>query len=171
MFSSLSEGCKNLYNKVLMCNDNYTTKPIKPQYLYSTDDTTQYVWEGNANSKTDKWYLVSDDANNSRYSNYKVESNKNMKGIRVKCTFTFSAIGGVAPFFVTVANLRSDELSKENCPTGFLPIKIPGLCRGGGGYDPTSEGYGYILFTRSDDNNDIKRLRTTFYRGSSASSH
>ena len=61
-----------------------------------------------------------------------------------------TASGLYAPLYICVsAGLTKEELSPELCPDGILPVKVPGLCRGGG--DLFNEGgFGWLVFLRAD---------------------
>lgn len=65
-----------------------------------------------------------------------------MNGMRVKLTFTFSALGTCMPLVVTVAGLSEREM-----PDGkeFIHVKIPGLCIGGGGVNIDNQECGHLI--------------------------
>ena len=52
-----------------------------------------------------------------------------MKGVRVKLTFTFSAVGTCAPLFILVSGLSEREMPTEDC----IALLIKSLSIGGGG--------------------------------------
>ena len=60
---------------------------------------------------------------------YRPEDSKAMNGMRVKLTFSFTAMGNCFPVTVTVSGLTEKEM-----PPGeeFIHVEIPGLCIGGG---------------------------------------
>eukprot|EP00985_Skeletonema_marinoi_P025838 scaffold19360_cov223-Skeletonema_marinoi.AAC.1 len=120
------DKCRLLYDMVVEALGGVSVYPVKPEYIYSTDDTTCYIFEGKVNGK-DKWTLVSNDSirKSGTKAVYRVEDNKMMNGMRVKLTFTFSAAGMCAPLFVTVSGLSEDEM--PNKP--FLHMRVPGLCK------------------------------------------
>ena len=65
--------------------------------------------------KIGKFVLSCGNSNKQNYgvrSKYLVNDSKNMNGLRLKMTFTFSAIGKVAPIFITISGLNDDELPK-----------------------------------------------------------
>ncbi len=112
-----------------MIHSNYlnapVVTPIEPHLIFSMDDTTQYVFEG-ADINGDRWRLVSPHTHQNKgcRSNFCLDDGKNMGGLRVKNTFTFSADGSMAPFFVTMGGLTAEELSLEGCPSGLLLMKV-----------------------------------------------
>ena len=67
--------------------------PVAPEYICSTDDTTEYIFEG-SKDKSDKFVLTSKTSVRQRGTNgiYNTNDNKSMNGMRVKLTFTFSAL-------------------------------------------------------------------------------
>ena len=52
-----------------------------------------------------------------------------MNGMRVKLTFTFTAMGNCFPLVVTVTGLTKWEMSGKD----FVHVEISQLCIGGGG--------------------------------------
>jgi len=58
-----------------------------------------------------------------------VQDCKSMNGMRVKLTFTFTAMGNCFPLVVTVTGLTEWEMSGKD----FVHVEIPGLCIGEGG--------------------------------------
>ena len=60
---------------------------------------------------------------------YKCDENKSMSGMRVKLTFTFSAMGTCFPLVCTVSGLTEREMLMGE---EFIHIRVPGLCIGGG---------------------------------------
>ncbi len=160
----ISDGAKELLRRVKDANHNRPINIVRPQYLFSTDNTTEYIFTGVDANRRGKWSLVSNEGiqNSSHKAIYKVTKKSVLLGMRVKLTFTLSAIGGMAPLLITVPYLTEHELIKAD---GFLPLKIKGLCIGGGGLDPHNEGFGYLLFTRrSNPQNNIDVKRTKYYR-------
>ena len=111
-------------------HNNLPVYPLQPQYIYSTDDTVVYIYEG-LGQKKEKFRLISTDSLNKQgsHSTYVLDNTNSMKGMRVKLTFTFSALGTCAPLFVSVTGLNERELPHEKC----LILKIEGMCVGGGG--------------------------------------
>ncbi len=144
--NTITEGAKELITRVRATNNYRHVNIVRPQYLYSTDDTTEYIFEGENQQRKAKWSLVSTVGveNKSYKAIYKVTKKPILLGMHVKLTFTISAIGGMAPLFITVPYLTDQELKQ---PDGFLSIKIRGLCIGGSGLDPHNEGFGYVIFT------------------------
>jgi len=130
--------------------------PILPQYIYSTDDTTEYIYEGTKHS-TPKFVLTTKKSISEKgtKSVHRVEDNKSMCGMRVKLTFTFSAVGTCFPLVVTVTGLTDREL-----PNGedFVHVEVPGLCIGGGGVNVENQGIGHVLFMKDNEGAEKKRF-------------
>ncbi len=153
---SLDAKVRLLYDMVVDALGGVAVYPVKPEYTFSTDDTTCYIFEGKESGK-DKWTLVSTDSIKRSGTNavYRVEDNKMMNGMRVKLTFTFSAAGMCAPLFVTVSGLSEEEM--PNKP--FLHMKVPGLCIGGGGTTVNNPGMGHVFFMRRKEGADKVRYK------------
>ncbi len=149
----VDDKCRLLYDMVVNAL-GVSVYPVKPEYIYSTDDTTCYIFEGEYKGK-DKWTLVTNDSIRKSGTNavYRVDDTKIMNGMRVKLTFTFSAAGMCAPLFVTVSGLSEEEM--PNKP--FLHMKVPGLCIGGGGVTLGNKEEGHVFFMRKEEGADKKR--------------
>ena len=64
---------------------------------------------------------------NGTRSDYVVTKKNDMKGLRIKETFTFNAAGISGPLFFSVV-LKLDEMPYNKCNKGFYLLKILGLC-------------------------------------------
>ena len=117
------------------------------------DDTVNYIFEGKG-SDNDSYRLVAskENKNAGTRSTYKNEDPRNMCGLGVKITYTFSAAGTMAPIFISVLGITERDLPKEPI---FL-IKIKGLCVGGGGVNLGAQQYGIIIFIRGKNAMDKK---------------
>ena len=67
-----------------------------------------------------------------------------MCDLRVKMTFTFSAVSISAPIFITVYVLNDRELPKDK----LILVPLKGLCIGGGGLNMGATTKGYVLFMK-----------------------
>ena len=104
--------------------------PINPAYLFSTDDTTEYTFEGVKGDEAE--FVLTSTASAAKRgtsSVYTTDTSNAFKGMRVKLTFTFSALGTCLPLVATVTGLTEHEMPD----TDFKVVKIPDLCIGGGG--------------------------------------
>lgn len=123
--------------------------PIDPAYIYSTDDTTEYIFEG-IKKGNDEFVLAPKASIRKRGTNalYNTNDDNAMNGMRVKLTFTFSGLGNVMPIVVTVSGLTEKEM-----PNGldFIDAKVPGLS--GGNRD------GYLLFMRNTKGAHVERAK------------
>ncbi len=81
--------------------------PVRPELVTSTDDTTEYIFEGCVKKGTGQFRLVSKESCKERGSRsvYNMNGSNDMNGIRVKNTWTFSGAGLTSPLFVTVSGL------------------------------------------------------------------
>lgn len=128
--------------------------PANPNLVFSTDDTTLFVFEGTPPAKGGEeeweWKLVDNTSGNTSVrSDFEVGSEAEQGGgLRVRLTFTFTASGLAAPPYVAVSGLTEDELSPELCPDGILAEKVANPCKGGD--DLFNNGYGWLVFLRSD---------------------
>ena len=78
-----------------------------PEYIFSTDDTTEYIFDG-AKDKGSKFLLATKSSIKKRGTSaiYTLDESKSMNGMRVKLTFTFSAMGNCFPLVVTVTGVE-----------------------------------------------------------------
>lgn len=117
--------------------------PVRPEYIFSSDEATEYIYEG-TKTKTDQSVLTSkmSIAKRATSSLFRVQNDKSMNGMRVKLTFTVSAIGTCMPLVCTVAGLTERVM-----PNGdeFIHVKIPGPCVGGGGVNINNKEFGNLL--------------------------
>ncbi|EJK46578.1 hypothetical protein THAOC_34754 [Thalassiosira oceanica] len=129
--------------------------PVDPRFLFSTDDTTEYTFEG---VKGDEHQFVltstASAAKRGTSSVYTTDTSNAFKGMRVKLTFTFSGLGTCLPLVATVAGLTEHEMPD----TDFKVVKIPDLCIGGG-VDVDSNRHGYLILMRGGEGADLKRFR------------
>ena len=93
---------------------------------------------------------------------YKMDNTNSYSGMRVKLTFTFSAIGACAPIFVSVCGLSERELPNDKC----LILEIEGMCIGGGGVSVGKKDVGYLILMRtSSDKDEVPdKQRFKYYR-------
>ena len=153
-------GVRMLYRMVGQAYGNdVPIIPVRPEMILSTDDTVQYIFEGKGVG-TDLFRLVASKAlkkagTRSKFTN---DDSKNMCGMRVKLTYTFSGAGIMAPIFITVLGLNDRELPKDQC----VSLQIPGLCVGGGGVTVGSKGFGILMFMRGEKG--IDKYRYEIYR-------
>ena len=117
--------------------------PLLPELIVSTDDTTEYIFEGTCEGQP-QFVLATKSSIMKRGTNalYRVQDCKSMNGMRVKLTFTFTAMGNCFPLVVTVTGLTKWKMSGKD----FVHVEIPGLCIGGGGVSiDSSEQCGHLF--------------------------
>ena len=153
---SLSEPTKMLLKRVA---DAWGTSvfPVLPELIVSTDDTTEYIFEGKCD-KEPRFVLATKSSIMKRGSNalYRVQDNKSMSGMRVKLTFTFTAMGNCFPLVVTVTGLTEWEMNGKD----FVHVEIPGLCIGGGGVSvDSSEQCGHLFLMRNTEGAEKARFK------------
>ena len=90
--------------------------PILSKLIVSTDDTTEYIFEGMC-KKQPKFILATKSLIMKRGSNalYQVQDRKSMSGMRVKLTFTFTAMGNCFPSVVRDGAHRVGNIRKRFC--------------------------------------------------------
>ncbi len=102
---SMLAATRKLYD---MVTDFFSASvyPVEPYLLYLTDDTTEYIFEG-TQKKFVPYILTTKSSISKQGANaaYKCKDNKSMSGMRVKLTFTFSAMGTCFPLVCTVTGL------------------------------------------------------------------
>ena len=76
-----------------------------------------------------------------------------MRGIRIRHSVSFNAVGNAAPFYTTIYGLTEEELPTATCPDGVLTIPIPGYCYGGA-QDGLSNVAGYLVFLCNKNKED-----------------
>ena len=131
-----TKGANVLAKMVSECNNNAPVYPILPGLVFSTDDSTMFVFKGKE-TNTETWYLLQDNGVNNGVVKYNqsVYGNEeggtdHLNGLRVRLTFTMNATCMLAATFITVTGVTERELPRDVCPSGVLYIKIPGLCLG-----------------------------------------
>ena len=150
-----SQGAKMLTRLVSKCNRYAPVYPILPGLIFSTDDSTLFVFKGKAKT-AESWYLLQDNGFNDGVAKYNqsVYGNEeggtdHLNGLRVRLTFTMNATGMLAATFITVTGVSEKELPKKTCPSGVLYIQIPGLCIGAA-QDLRHNAVGYVAFYRTE---------------------
>ena len=145
-----------LYELVRRARGGAPIWAIRPQLLFSTDDTTTYIFDGKE-GKQGKWVFASERAikNRGTQSIYREEKVNMMNGIRVKVTFTFSGAGMTAPLFITVSGLSEEEMPNDE----FLHVQVPGLAVGGEGVTVGSKTMGHVFFMRKGKGADEERVK------------
>ncbi len=128
--------------------------PVEPYLLYLTDDTTEYIFEGTKQAFVP--YVLTPTSSVSKCGTnalYKCKDNQSMSEMRVKLTFTFSAMGTCFLLVCTITGLTEREM-----PTGqeFIHVKVPGLCIGGGGVNINNAVVGHVLFMRNTEEAEKK---------------
>ena len=151
-------GVRMMYNLTHEALGNIPIRPVKPCYIFSTDDSVVYIFEGKGDKEIN-FRLCSkvSTTSASHSSKYKIDDSSKMKGLRVKMTFIFSAVGTSAPIFITVYGLNEREMPHDK--SIIVPLK--GLCIGGGGVNMSGTTIGHVLFMRKQENADS--IRYTHY--------
>lgn len=108
----------------------HTVYPVKYFYVFSTDNSVVFAYEGKGKRDT-KFRLCSRQSNAkaAHTSKYHIDNFSKMCGLRVKMTFSISAAGTCAPLFITVYGLNEREMPNSKC----LLAPLRGMCIGGGG--------------------------------------
>ena len=155
---NLPDDTQLLYDLVTDACIDIPMFPVQPELITSTDESTQYIFEGNK-AHQDKFTLVTKESNGVRGTNaiYKLDDGKDMCGMRVKLTQTFNGTGQCAPLLITVSGLNERELPPDK---DFVVLKIQGLCIGGIGIGGDTQ-LGYVVFTKK---NQGQKKRSPYYQ-------
>ena len=158
---AVSESSKFLFDQISKVHNNRPLQPVRRAYVMSTDDTTEFVFQGQgSNLSKAEFVLVSSKAlaTSGTRAKFKTGSTDCANGLRVKLTHTFAANGTMAPLFVSVCGLTERELPTEQCPSGVLVLKIAGLCIG------EASATGTVIFVRNDNDKQTDKVRFRVYR-------
>ena len=98
------------------CNRDAPVYPILPGLIFSTDNSTLFVFEGKA-KMTESWYLLQDNGFNDDVAkyNHSIYGNEeggidHLNGLMVRLTFTMNATGILAAAFITVTSVSEKKL-------------------------------------------------------------
>ena len=136
--------------------------------LSTTDDTTVFAFEGSVDGKSNTSYIVNKDNDSGTRSNYtrNTSNTDSLRGICIRHTVSFNAVGNTAPMYATVYGISEEEMPTATCPSGVLTIPIPGFCYGGS-QDCANKSIGYLVFLRNtnkDDDISTDQINHTKYR-------
>ena len=136
---------------VSKCNNNAPVYPVLPGLVFSTDDSTVFVFCGKV-GKAKTWHLLlnkdDQDASQSSSGNDKGGTD-HLNGLRARIAFTMNATGMLAATFITVTGLMDRELPKKSYSSGVFHLKIPGLCVGAA-QDLQHDAVGYLAMYRRE---------------------
>ena len=81
-------------------------------FISSTDDTTVFAFEGSVQGKeNDKFVICKDEDTGTRSAFTKTTSTTDsLRGLRIRYSVTFNAVGNAAPLYSTVYVLSNVEL-------------------------------------------------------------
>ena len=153
---NLPKGVKLFFKMIQKCYKNKSIIPIIPTMCYSTDDTTDYIYECYGNNRKGTFRLVSNKSlkNAGSRSRYTIDNSKSMNGLRVKLTYTFSAAGTMAPIFISVLGLTERELPEDE----RIALKIEGLSVRGKGVTVGTKQCGILLLMRGQKGSNKKKI-------------
>jgi len=149
-----SVGVEMMYQLTLKALGGLPIILVKPAYFFSTDDTVVFVFEGKG-IKQQKFHLHSwsSISKDGHIPKCKLDETLSMKGLRVKITFTFFAVGVMAPLFITMCGLNDREMNYSKC----LLVPIKGLYVIGGGINLNNTTVGHIRFIQKQKDADLVR--------------
>ena len=144
-----SSGAQKLYKLIQKENNGADLQVVMPFFLSTTDDTTVFAFEGAVDGKSDRFIINknNDSGTRSTYTQ-NTSSTDSMRGIRIRHSVSFNAVGNAAPFYTTLYGLTEEELPTATCLDGVFTIPIPGYCYGGA-QDCSSSAEGYLVFLRN----------------------
>ena len=148
-------GAKLLYKLIKKENKGLDIQVILPMFISTSDDTTVFAFEGAVDSTEGEEFIVCKDDDSGTRSAYTrhTSSTTSFRGLRIRHTVTFNAYGNAAPMYATVYGLSEAELPTNTCPSGVLPVLLPGFCYGGS-QDVSNTTYGHVVFLRNTSKDD-----------------
>ena len=150
-----TDGAKQLYDLIKRENDGVDIKVVLPMFISSTDDTTVFAFEGSVQGKENDKFIICKDEDTGTCSAFTKTTSTidSHRGLRIRHSVTFNALGNDAPLYSTVYGLSNVELPIATCPTGRLCIPLPNFCYGGC-QDVSNSTIGYLVFLRSTEKED-----------------
>ena len=137
-------GAKKLYKLIQKENGGKELKVVFPLFVSTTDDTTMFTFEGSVSGKCE--FIVNKNEIGTRFAYTKnISSTDSIRGLRIRHSASFNAVGNAAPLYLTIYGLGEDELPSPACPSGVYTLPIPGLCHGGS-QDTSNQTEGYLVF-------------------------
>ena len=151
-----SEGAKLLYKLIQKVNNGEDLKVVYPMFISTTDDTTVFTFEGSVDGKENDCFIINTENDSGTYSSYNKDtsSTDSCRGIRIRHSVTFNAVGNAAPMYATVYGLTEEELPTATCPSGVYTLPIKGFCYGGS-QDCANKQEGYLVFLRNTSKQDV----------------
>ena len=107
-------------------NNSAEIKVNLPMFVSTTDDTPVFAFEGAVNGKDNDVFIVNIKIDTGTRSSYSKDtsSTDSCRGIRIRYSVSFNAVGNAAPFYTTVYGLTEEELPTTTCPS-YLPCPSP----------------------------------------------
>lgn len=128
------------------------TSLVPPALRTSTDQSTQYIFEG-ARNEPAKFVLTSKASATKRAvnSSYTAKSDNTYRGMRVKPTLTATAAGTMFRMVIVV------NIKQHHMPPGknFIVVKVPKLCIGGGvSISKENQDFGWVVFKSNSEGSE-----------------
>ena len=123
-------------------------------FVSTTYDTTIFAFEGSVDGKSDQ-YIINKSSDLGTRSAYTKDnsSTDSCRGICIRHSVSFNAVGNAAPFYSTVYGLTEEDLPISTYPDSVLTIPILGFCYGGA-QDCLSGTVDYLVFLRNTNKED-----------------
>ena len=134
-----TKGAQILHDLIAKENEGLEIRIVLPMFISTTDDTTIFAFEGIVDSAENEGFIICKDNNTGTRSSYTqhTSSTDSLRGLRIRHTISFNAYGNGTPLYAAVYGLSEAELSVATCPSGVLPVFLPGFCYGGDRTYPT----------------------------------
>jgi len=150
-----TKGAQELERLVSKYYGNAPVYTIHPSLINNTDDTKMYTCKtamGRGQAKGNYVFTAHQSSLKVQQNSPKVRDDAPVvaNGVSVKPTFTLSAGGFVAPFYVTVYGLTERELPREKTPSGIRIVPIEGFCVGSLVDLRHVNARGYVVLCRAD---------------------
>ena len=112
-----------------------------------------FTFEGSVSGKCE--FIVNKNENGTRSAFTKDSSSTDsLRGLRIRHSLSFNAVGNAAPLYLTVYGLDEEELPSSTCQSGVFTLPIPGLCYGGS-QDASNQTEGFLVFLRSTKKEEL----------------
>lgn len=147
-----------LHDLVSAFHGNRPIFPVHPYLLFTSDNKTQYIFEGTLESKKkDEWILATESPIKGRDTRalYAHDDSNLMNGVRVKLNFNFSGAGTSSAICITVTGLTDHDMPKEDC----IALAMEGLCIGEANVNLQNKGVGYVLLMKSKADAEKERFK------------
>ena len=125
----VTKGVKLLYDLISKENKRLELQVILPMFVSTTNGITESAFEAGVDGgEGERCIICKDDDTKTRSSYTKnTASTDSMRGIHIRHTVLFNALGNATPFYANVYGHTTKELPIATCPSGVLPVLLSGF--------------------------------------------